>query len=255
MATVADILQFVETLAPRSLKMDWDNVGLNCGSRNAPVTKIMLALDPFEHVCKEAADWGADLLVTHHPLIFRPIPMVTDDAAITRGMMELIRNNISHICAHTNLDCAEGGVNDVLATVLGLEDVEPLGAYGGMMRCGYVPEQSLETFLGFVKETLHCDGLRYCDSGKPVHKVAVGGGSCSDGLYDTILAGCDTFVTSDVKYNGFWDAKEQGLNLIDAGHFHTENPVIAVLAKKIAAAFPDVEVKISENHWDCVKYY
>ena len=255
MATVADILQFVETLAPRSLKMDWDNVGLNCGSRNAPVTKIMLALDPFEHVCKEAADWGADLLVTHHPLIFRPIPMVTDDAAITRGMMELIRNNISHICAHTNLDCAEGGVNDALATVLGLEDVEPLGAYGGMMRCGYVPEQSLETFLGFVKETLHCDGLRYCDSGKPVHKVAVGGGSCSDGLYDTILAGCDTFVTSDVKYNGFWDAKEQGLNLIDAGHFHTENPVIAVLAKKIAAAFPDVEVKISENHWDCVKYY
>ena len=255
MATVADILQFVETLAPRSLKMDWDNVGLNCGSRNAPVTKIMLALDPFEHVCKEAADWGADLLVTHHPLIFRPIPMVTDEAAITRGMMELICNNISHICAHTNLDCAEGGVNDVLATVLGLEDVEPLGAYGGMMRCGYVPEQSLETFLGFVKETLHCDGLRYCDGGKPVHKVAVGGGSCSDGLYDTILAGCDTFVTSDVKYNGFWDAKEQGLNLIDAGHFHTENPVIAVLAKKIAAAFPDVEVKISENHWDCVKYY
>ena len=255
MATVADILEFVETLAPRSLKMDWDNVGLNCGSRNAPVSKIMLALDPFEHVCKEAAEWGADLLVTHHPLIFRPIPMVTDDAAITRGMMELIRNNISHICAHTNLDCAEGGVNDALATVLGLEDVEPLGAYGGMMRCGYVPEQSLETFLGFVKETLHCDGLRYCDGGKPVRKVAVGGGSCSDGLYDTILAGCDTFVTSDVKYNGFWDAKEQGLNLIDAGHFHTENPVIAVLAKKIAAAFPDVEVKISENHWDCVKYY
>ena len=255
MTTVADILNFVETLAPRSLKMDWDNVGLNCGSRNAPVTKIMLALDPFEHVCKEAADWGADLLVTHHPLIFRPIPMVTDDAAITRGLMELVRNNISHICAHTNLDCAPGGVNDVLAEVLGLEDVEPLGAYGGMMRCGYVKEQSLEAFLGFVKETLHCDGLRYCDGGKPVRKVAVGGGSCSDGLYDTILAGCDTFVTSDAKYNGFWDAKEQGLNLIDAGHFHTENPVIAVVAAKIAEAFPEVEVKISESHWDCVKYY
>ena len=255
MTTVADILNFVETLAPRSLKMDWDNVGLNCGSRNAPVTKIMLALDPFEHVCKEAADWGADLLVTHHPLIFRPIPMVTDDAAITRGLMELVRNNISHICAHTNLDCAPGGVNDVLAEVLGLEDVEPLGAYGGMMRCGYVPEQSLETFLGFVKETLHCDGIRFVDGGKPVRKVAVGGGSCSDGLYDTILAGCDTFVTSDAKYNGFWDAKEQGLSLIDAGHFHTENPVIAVVAAKIAEAFPEVEVKISESHWDCVKYY
>ena len=255
MTTVADILNFVETLAPRELKMDWDNVGLNCGRRSAPVRKILLALDPFEHVCQEAVQWGADLLVTHHPLIFRPLPMVTDDAAITRGLMELIRHDISHICAHTNLDCAPGGVNDALAAVLGLENPQPLGAYGGMMRCGDVPQQSLETFLSFVKEKLHCDGLRYCDGGKPVHKVAVGGGSCSDGLYDTILAGCDTFVTSDVKYNGFWDAKEQGLNLIDAGHFHTENPVISVLASKIAAQFPDVEVKISETHADCMKYY
>ena len=255
MATVNDILNFVETLAPRSMKMDWDNVGLNCGRRNAPVSKILVALDPFEHVCLEAVNWGADLLVTHHPLIFRPIPMVTDDAAITRGLMELIRHDISHICAHTNLDCAEGGVNDVLANVLGLKNIEKLGAYGGMMRCGEVEEQSLSEFLGFVQDKLHCDGLRYCDGGKPVHKVAVGGGSCSDGLYDAICAGCDTFVTSDCKYNGFWDAKEQGLSLIDAGHFHTENPVVAVLAEKIAAAFPDVEVKVSETHTDCMKYY
>ena len=255
MTTVNDILNYIETLAPRELKMDWDNVGLNCGSRNAPVRKIMVALDPFEHVCNEAIAWQADLLVTHHPLIFRPLPMVTDDAAITRGLMELIRHNIGHICAHTNLDCAPGGVNDALAAVLGLENVQPLGAYGGMMRYGDVPEQSLTQFLGFVKEQLHCDGLRYCDGGKPVRKVAVGGGSCSDGLYDALQAGCDTFVTSDVKYNGFWDAKEQGLSLIDAGHFHTENPVIAVLAAKISAQFPEIEVKISETHWDCMKYY
>ena len=255
MTTVGDILSFIETLAPRELKMDWDNVGLNCGSRSTPVTKIMVALDPFEHVCQEAAQWGADLLVTHHPLIFRPIPMVTDDAAITRGLMELVRHNISHICAHTNLDCAPGGVNDTLAATLGLENTEPLGAYGGMMRCGQVPEQSLAPFLAFVKEKLHCDGLRYCDGGKPVHKVAVGGGACSDGLYDAVLAGCDTFITADVKYNNFWDAKEQGLSLIDAGHFATENPVVAVLAEKIAAAFPEIEVKISETHADCMKYY
>ena len=99
MTTVADILNFVETLAPRELKMDWDNVGLNCGRRNAPVRKILVALDPFEHVCREAVQWDADLLVTHHPLIFRPLPMVTDDAAITRGLMELVRHDISHICA------------------------------------------------------------------------------------------------------------------------------------------------------------
>lgn len=255
MTTVADILKFIETLAPPQLKMDWDNVGLNCGSRNAPVNKILVALDPFEHVCNEAADWGADLLVTHHPLIFQPLPMVTDDAAITRGLMTLVQHNISHICAHTNLDCADGGVNDVLAETLGLKNIEKVGAYGGMMRCGEVVQQDLNTFLNHVKTALHCEGLRYCDGGKPVQKVCVGGGSCSDGLYDAILAGCDTFVTSDVKYNNFWDACEQGLTLIDAGHFCTENPVVAVVAAKIVEKFPEIQVKISKTHADCMKFY
>ena len=256
MVTVADIMNFMETLAPKALKMDWDNVGLNCGSRTAPVKKILLALDPFEHVCQEAVDRDADLLLTHHPLIFRPWPMVTDDAAITRGLMNLVRHGISHFCAHTNLDIAEGGVNDVLAAKLGLQNITTVPADAHkMLRMGDAEPQNLADFLAFVKETLRCEGLRYVDGGKPVRKVAVGGGGCADGLYDAILAGCDTFVTSDIKYNGFWDAKEQGLNLIDAGHFHTENPVIAMLAEKIAAAFPEVEVKISENHADCMKFY
>lgn len=255
MTTVQTVLDFIETLAPRELKMDWDNVGLNCGSRSTAVHKILVALDPFEHVCQEAVELGADLLVTHHPLIFRPIPMVTDDAAITRGIMNLCRHGISHICAHTNLDCAEGGVNDVLAQVLGLQNVEKIGAYGGMMRCGQVETQSVGAFLAHVKDKLHCPGLRYCDGGKPVQKVAVGGGSCSDGLSDVICAGCDTFVTADVKYNGFWDAQEQGVTLIDAGHFYTENPVCAVLAQKIRERFPDVEVVLSQKHADCMKFY
>ena len=256
MTTVADIMEFMETLAPKSLKMDWDNVGLNCGSKSAPVQKILVALDPFEHVCQEAVDWNADLLLTHHPLIFRPWPMVTDEAAITRGLMNLVRHKISHFCAHTNLDRAEGGINDVLAAALGLENVTKLeNDEWEMLRCGVVPEQDLEAFLATVKEKLGCDGLRYCNGGKKVHKVAVGGGGCADGLMTAIDAGCDTFVTSDVKYNGFWDAYEQGLNLIDAGHFYTENPVVAVLAEKIAEAFPEIEVKISETHADCMKFY
>ena len=93
------------------------------------------------------------------------------------------------------------------------------------------------------------------DGGKSVHKVAVGGGSCADGMLDALDAGCDTFVTADIKYNQFWDAHDLGLNLIDAGHFHTENPVVAVLAEKIRGAFPEVTVKISENHQDCMKFY
>lgn len=263
MTYVSDILQYVETLAPRAMKMDWDNVGLLCGSRTTPVTKVLVALDPFEHVCKEAAEWGAEVIVTHHPLIFRPLPNVTDETSIGRGIMTLIRNGISAINAHTNLDQAPGGVNDTLAKALGLANIEVIEPAGvdaegrewGLLRCGTVQEQDLSTFLATVKEMLHCDGLRYADGGKPVQKVAVGGGSCSDGMLDARKAGCDTFVTSDVKYNGFWDAHDLGLNLIDAGHFHTENPIVAVLAEKIAAAFPEVAVKISETHADCMKYY
>ena len=256
MTTVADILNFIETLAPTSLKMDWDNVGLLCGSKSASVTKILVALDPFEHVCNEAAAWGAELIVTHHPIIFRPLPNVTDKTSIGRGLMTLCRHGINAVNAHTNLDCAPGGVNDVLAQTLGLRNIEVIpGGIPNLLRMGDVDEQPLSQFLSTVKDHLGCDGLRYVDGGKPVHRVAVGGGACADGMLDAIAAGCDTFVTSDVKYNQFWDAHDLGLNLIDAGHFATENPIIAVLASKLQAQFPEIQVKISESHRDCMKFY
>ena len=258
MTTVSDILQYLETLAPRDMKMDWDNVGLLCGSRAASVTKVLLALDPFEHVCREAADWGAELMVTHHPLIFQPVKSVTDETSVGRGLMTLCRHGISAINAHTNLDCAPGGVNDVLAESLGLTDISVIPCEEGpcgLLRCGTVREQSLAEFLCHVKSALGCDGLRYVNCERPVHRVAVGGGACADMLADAAAAGCDTFVTADVKYNQFWDAKELGLNLIDAGHFATENPVIPALARKIAANFPEIQVKISETHRDCMKFY
>lgn len=256
MATVADILQFIETLAPPYMKEDWDNVGLNCGHMDRPVTKILVALDPFTHVCQEAKQIGADLLVTHHALIWKP-GFITDANTQGRNTLFLIENGIAHINAHTNLDQASGGVNDVLAEKLGLKNVEIVNPKDGvgLMRCGDVTEQSLESFLAAVKERLGCDGLRYIGSGKSVHKVAVGGGSCAGGMMEVLAAGCDTFVTADVKYNQFWDAHDLGLNLIDAGHFHTENPVVAVLAEKIAAVFPEIQVEISKTHTDCMKYY
>ena len=262
MTTVNDILHYIHTIAPISMKEEWDHVGLNCGHADRPVRKVLVALDPFTHVCKEAKEWGADLLVTHHGLIWKP-GFVTDADVQGRNTLYLIENGIAHINAHTNLDQAPGGVNDVLAAVLGLENVRVLDPQGqdeqgrewGLIHIGEVPKQNLTEFLATVKNVLRCDGLRYVDGGRDVHKVAVGGGSCSGAMYAVAAAGCDTFVTADVKYNGFWDAKELGLSLIDAGHFHTENPVIAVLAEKIAAAFPHVEVKISESHLDCAKYY
>lgn len=263
MTTVADIIRFLDTLAPPSMKMDWDNVGLLCGSRSTPVSKILIALDPFEHVCREAASWGAELIVTHHPLIFGPLKSVTDESSVGRCVRLLCRENISAVNAHTNLDCVSGGVNDCLARKLCLDDVRVIHPIGvddaggewGLMRMGSVPEQPLDAFLATVKESLGCQGLRYVSGGKPVHRVAVGGGACAGGLHEAKDAGCDTFVTADVKYNQFWDARELGLNLIDAGHFHTENPVCAFLAEQIAAHFPEITVKISENHADCMKFF
>lgn len=264
MATVADILNFVESLAPPYMKEDWDNVGLLCGRRDRPVRKVLVALDPFRSVIEEAIEEKADLILTHHPLIFRNAPMaVNEDSETGRCLLTLIENGIAAINAHTNLDMAPGGINDVLAETLGLsaitlthpEGTDSKGRPYGLLRCGEVSEQPLDAFLATVKENLHCEGLRYVNSNKPVRKVAVGGGSCADGMYEVLAAGCDTFVTSDIKYNQFRTAYELGLNLIDAGHFHTENPTMPVLAQKLQATFPELEVKFSETHTDCMKYY
>lgn len=256
MTKVTDILQFIETVAPTALKADWDNVGLLCGRSDKEVHTVLVALDPFTHVCREAVEMGADLLVTHHPLIFHPVPSITDQTTVGRAITELITHDIAAINAHTNLDCADGGVNDTLAGCLGLTDIAKLPADAeGMLRQGQVPVQSLKAFLAHVKQALACPGLRYVDGGKPVHKVAVGGGSCGSELPAVIASGCDTFVTADVKYNQFWDAKELGINLIDAGHFYTENPVVPCLAAKIQAAFPQLQVTVSQKHTDCAKFF
>ena len=264
MATVADILQYIESIAPAYMAESWDNVGLLCGRKNKEVHKILVALDPFRSVITEAIGEKADLIVTHHPLIFRdPLMAVSEDTEAGRCVLTLMEHGIAAINAHTNLDLAPGGINDVLAATLGLTSVEVLNPEGtdsagrpyGLLRCGIVEEQSLESFLAYVKAQLHCKGLRYVNGGKTVRKVAVGGGSCADCMHQALAAGCDTFVTSDVKYNQFRTAYELGLNLIDAGHFHTENPTMPLLASKLQAAFPGVQVVFSEKHADCMNFY
>ena len=263
MATVKEVLKFIETMAPRSMKMDWDNVGLLCGDPDQEVTRILVALDPFEDVCEEAEKIGAQLIVTHHPLIFVAPKAVTTETSVGRCIRFLCRHEISAINAHTNLDCAPGGVNDVLAARLGLSDVSVIKPEGvdaegrewGLLRQGFVAQQPLSDFLALVKERLGIAVLRYADGGKPIRKVAVGGGACASELLDACDAGCDAFVTSDVKYNQFWDASDLGITLIDAGHFYTENPVCDALAARLSEAFPEISVKISEIHTDCMRFF
>lgn len=263
MTTVKDILNYLESLAPAAMQESWDNVGLLCGSKDKEVKKIFVALDPFESVCREAAEHGADLLVTHHPLIFQPAKSVTDDTGVGRAILVLASHGISAINAHTNLDCAPGGVNDTLAKAVGLKSIEVIDPSGvdsqgrpwGLLRMGTVEEMELPDFLAQVKTALGSKCLKFVDGGRKVHKVAVGGGACGGEVWKAIKAGCDTFITSDLRYNQFWDAREAGVNLIDAGHFHTENPVCAVLAEKLQTGFPEVAVILSQNHTDCADFY
>ena len=260
--TVQQILDYVNSLAPAAMKYDWDNVGLLCGRREQPVKKVLVALDPFENVCRQAIEIGADMILTHHPLIFRAPKTITDDDPVGRCILLLASHGIAAVNAHTNLDCAPDGVNDVLARTLGLTGitvVDPMGTDEegrpyGLLRAGTVEEMPLETFLSRVKERLHTPVLRYADGGKPVRKVAVGGGACGDEYGAALAAGCDTLVTADVKYNQFRDAYDLGLNLIDAGHFYTENPVMPQLAEKLQARFPELEV-ILADHTDCMKFF
>lgn len=262
MTTVKDIVEYMETIAPQAKKESWDHVGLHCGRENKPVHTILVALDPFEDVAKEAVEIGADLILTHHPLFFHPLHSLTDNTAIGRTVFTLLRHDISAFHAHTNLDMAPKGVNHCLAKKLGLENItviDPVetdnnGAQWGLLRRGTVEEQSLEAFLPKVKDALQAPCLRYASGGNRVHHVAVGGGACAEEWSAALRAGCDTFVTSDVRYNDFWDARDAGLNIIDAGHFYTENPVCEYLRDAVKAAFPELHVVISKKHRDCMKY-
>lgn len=262
MTTVYDIVRFMESIAPQSKKESWDNVGLLCGRKDKQVTTILVALDPFEDVAEEAVKLGADLIVTHHPLIFHPLYSLTDDTAIGRTAATLLRHDIAAFSAHTNLDIAPQGVGSCLARALGLENIsviEPIektaDGVWGLLRKGTVAPQSLNDFLAHVKRALQAPAVRYAPASEKVHRVAVGGGACADEWKSAFAAGCDTFVTADARYNDFWDARDAGLTLIDAGHFYTENPVCTYLRRILQEAFPEIRVVLSQVHRDCMKFY
>ena len=153
MRTTQEIFDVLDALAPQALAMDWDNCGLQVGSRNRAVNRVLIALDPFEDVCREADEIGAELIVTHHPLFFPSTSCMNEDTALGRAASMLIRGGRTLYSCHTNLDLAKGGVNDRLAQVLGLQNVEPISAEG-LLRRGTVAPQPLGQFLATVKATL-----------------------------------------------------------------------------------------------------
>ena len=259
MNTVNDVFQFLDGLAPVRLKMDFDNVGLLVGDAETPVTRCLVALDITDKVIEEAIAMRAELIVSHHPIIFGSIKSVTADDLTGRKLLSLIRCGISAICMHTNLDIAEGGVNDELAKTLGIDVtgiLEPCGDGNGCGRVGELPKAlTMGDFLSICKTRLCSNGLRYHDAGIPVRKVAVMGGSGGDCIELAKALGCDTYVTSDIKYNGFLDAKELGINLIDADHFCTENVIVPVLCEKLSERFPDAVFTVSAVHHQTAQFF
>lgn len=256
MASVHDIEQALYELAPRELAAEWDNVGLLAGRRDRAVHKVLVSLDVTAAVADEARQWGAELIAAHHPVIFHPVKRVTDQDPAGEILLRLAEHGIAAVCMHTNLDAAQGGVNDALAAALQLEEVAPLEGGGGIARTGRLPRPvSVPDFLCAVQEALGAGGLRCTDGAKPISRVAVGGGACGEFLWAAAAAGCDAFVTADVKYNQFLDAAALRLTLVDAGHFPTEDVVCPVLARHLSERFPELAVRKSASHREVVQYY
>ena len=258
MPTVREIEQALVELAPGEAAMEWDNVGHLLGDPDQAVERVLVALDITEGVADEAIASGCQLVVAHHPVMncrWTPVQNIRDDTFQGHLFLKLLRNNVSAICMHTNLDIAWGGVNDALAQRLELVDPGPL-CENGLGRVGEYPESvALADYVRFVCQALGCNGLRYADAGKPVRRVAVGGGACGEFEDDAIRAGCDTFVTADLSYHQFLDAAGKGINLIDAGHFPTEDPVCEKVITYLTDRFPELAVSKSASHKEVIQYY
>lgn len=256
MPTVREIEQALFRLAPKEGAMDWDNVGQLLGDPEAEVRRVLVALDITEAVADEAIAENCQLIVSHHPVMnckWLPVQTVRQDTPQGHLLLKILRSGLSAICMHTNLDVAPGGVNDALAAALGLEDPGPL-CENGLGRVGTLPApMSLPEFAKHVCRALGCNGVRYADVGKPVYRVAVGGGACGEFEKDAAAAGCDTYVTADLSYHQFLDAR--AVNLIDAGHFPTEDPVCLRLVAYLQAQFPNLSIQKSASHREVIHYY
>ena len=192
---------------------------------------------------EEARTLDAELIVSHHPVIFTPLRTVCDDAPDARRVIALLQGNLSAICLHTNLDALEGGVNTALANAVGAEDIEYSPDIGCFCR---LPEKMpVAGFLAQIRAALSAPDMRFYDAGRPVEQLALCGGAGGDILYEAARRGFDTILTGEVKHHQWIDGAELGLNIIEGGHFATENVVTPPLAEMLRQGFPEVDVCLS----------
>lgn len=259
MVILSKIIEELEALAPSSLKEEWDNVGLLVGDENQRIKNVYVCLDITSENVRKAIEFGADLMVSHHPLIFKPMFSVTESDFTGAIVRELIKNNISVFCMHTNFDKADGGMNDLLAQKLGLENirkftpdecVDPMGnKLDEIGRVGALElPMLLRDFIEHVRKTLSCSAVKYMGNPEEtVQTVALCSGSGGSGIYSAYHSGADIYVTADLNHHHAQTAKEIGLNMIDAGHFETENIICDFLREFFMNRFPQLNIKVSDS--------
>lgn len=247
--TVRKLYQLLNEKIPTSLSCEWDNDGLMCcPDPEREVRRVLLALDVTEQTVAVAVAKNCDVILSHHPLIFKGLRAVNGEDPISKKTIELIKSRIAVMSFHTRLDALAGGVNDVLAEMLFLNDITPFGEEA-IGRIGTLPaEMTAEEFAKLVKQRLGAPAVLLSDAGKKVHRVAVLGGNGSDDLFAALAAGADTYVSGELKYHQLTDAPEEGINLIEAGHFHTEFPVCQMLQALLCELDPTVETEIYDNY-------
>ena len=264
MRKVKDIIKAMEEFAPKFLQEDYDNVGLMVGDREKDVKKVLLALDCTLEVIKEAKENNIDLIITHHPLLFRKPKSITTDTLQGRKIIELIKNDITLYSSHTNLDSAQDGLNETIMNLLGFNESEVmevnkksrLGKKEGIGRIVTLDKEILlEDLVSIVKSKLNAKMVKVVDAKDKVSRLAVVNGSGEDFLEQALNLGADCVITGDTTYHFASDFKEMGLSIIDAGHFETEWLTYLEVINKIKSSFGEIEILISEKTENPYKFY
>lgn len=245
------LIKTMEDIAPVNLKESYDNVGLMVGDRGEQVTKILVALDCTLEVIEEAKELGAELILSHHPLLFRKPSTITTDTLLGRKIIELIKNNIALYSSHTNWDSVKGGINEEFVKYLGFgpgeimakNPVEPTAGIGRMVVLE--EEMPLNQIISQVKEKLNLKAVRFAgDLNKTIKSIAFVNGSGQEFMDMAKRKGADLIITGDTTYHFVSDYSEEGLCIMDIGHFNSEWPIVVALCEKVREQLKTEEVEI-----------
>lgn len=239
---IDELIKEIEKIAPLSLQEEWDNSGIQLRATNGEISRVLIALEINDRVIDEAIGAGADMILTHHPLIFGSLKKIDAGDVTGNYIVKLIKRGISVYSTHTPFDKCIGGNNDYLGSLLGIEDIAPMPSdESGICRVGSLPQpMTCAEFAGNAAEALRIDMRHFTFSGnadETVNKVGWCTGSGAEFLDLAVDAGCDLFVTGDVKYHTAQYAKELGMNLLDCGHFGTEHIFTENMANKLSRLY------------------